>query len=682
MKRSVSAIAAGVALACLLGAAVAQTSEKPYRLAGFGNSLMGCIQLHKLAALAGTRGHELVVETTGAAGAPMPWLWNHKTREIKGILDEGNWDGILLQPFLRPLDADKAGARNFIDYALRNSPGIKVYVYAQFINDWGLDYQTVWNQDVTQYVTTGSSAEHNVRANRTRGYYEALTREIRSMYRDLQVVMVPVGHAFALLDEKIQAGRVPGVESIYQLYADATHTNNFGNFLTGMTWYAVLFNESPVGLPIGDYQGDPEKPYTCIITDEQARILQKTAWAVAATHPLAGVTGTVEVVRIATPAIHPAPIVGEEYRKRLQAVFGHAPYEWSVIEGKLPDGLALTDDGTITGTPTSASAAEVTVQVAEARDNAAEREFTVTAQTDTAPRIALDSADLGTVRAGEQVRIDLRAEDGNGRLRWEFADARTGVRLMHGLRLRGSGTVVGAVGIQGTHEFPLRVVDADPVDPESDQKTFTLTVEAPAPGVVTVPRVDRDAIRDTWVFMRLERAGKANMSDYIEQFTFPEHPVTKVVAGPEFNNKAAFQLVHNGGILYTVVHVHDDEIVVSESDPVNGDSVEVFFDIYNDREKVYNADDRHAIITPTGQVSGAPGRKSGGGAMRTEQGYFAYLRMPSHDMKRKLEKGAVLGFDVAVNDLDADDGPVTRVYWRGDMRNAQDTTNFGTVILE
>jgi hypothetical protein len=246
MKRSIACTIAVLTCLTLLSNTVAQaqkTSEETYRLAAFGNSLMGNIRLKALGELAQTRGQKLYVESTGAAGAPMPWLWKAKTDQIKAILDKGHWDGLLLQPFLRPLAQDKVGAKNFIDYARRKSPDIKVYIYAQFINDYGLDYQRVWNQDVTQYIKTGQSAEHNLKANRSKGYYEALTREIRAMYPDLEVVMVPTGHAFALLDGKIKAGLVPDVENIYELWADATHVNNFGSYLVGMTWYAALLGQ-------------------------------------------------------------------------------------------------------------------------------------------------------------------------------------------------------------------------------------------------------------------------------------------------------------------------------------------------------------------------------------------------------------------------------------------------------
>ncbi|MFP4380030.1 MAG: sugar-binding protein [Candidatus Sumerlaeia bacterium] len=657
--------------------------EEPYRLAGFGNSLMGNIQLQSLAKLAEERGHPMYVESTGAAGAPIPWLWEAKTDEIKAILDKGNWDGILLQPFLRNIEEDKKGVKNFIDYALQKSPDIKIYVYAQFINDFGLDYQDVWLQDVTQYVETGESTDENIKANRTRGYYEALTKEIRKMYPDLEVVMVPAGHSFALLDQKIKAGMLPGVQSIYELYADGTHTNNFGNYLVAMTWYACIFNESPLGLPIGEYQGDPEKRYTKIISDEQARILRETAWQVAATHPLAKVTaGESTDLEIVTPAVQPAPVTDEKYTLELHAAFGKQPYKWSLAKGDLPQGMEIAESGALQGQAAKAGQSEFTVQVADASGKTATHQYRMTIEEDTAPEITTTKTDLGTVRAGEQIRLNVQAEGGNGHLRWSFAKAKTGVDNMHGLRLLGNGTLVGAIGLEGTFEFPLKVTDSDPGQPESDTKTFTVTVKEPAPEVVMANKVERGTIKGAWVFMRLEREGKGKMSDYIEQFKYPETPITTIVEGKSFNNKASFQVFHDGSSMYAAVRVVDDNIVVNPNDPTNGDSVEIFFDIFNDREKVYNADDRRAIITADGEVSGSPGQKSNPGAMRTDDGYVAYIRMPAHDMKRKLEKGAVLGFDVAVNDKDSEDGSITRVYWHGDMNNATDTSNFGTIILE
>ncbi len=66
---------------------------------------------------------------------------------------------------------------------------------------------------------------------------------------------------------------------------------------------------------------------------------------------------------------------------------------------------------------------------------AAEKAFALNVETDTAPTIVAERSDLGTVSAGQLVRIKLQATGGNGRLRWDFARLRRNEKTAHGLRM-------------------------------------------------------------------------------------------------------------------------------------------------------------------------------------------------------------------------------------------------------
>jgi hypothetical protein len=55
--------------------------------------------------------------------------------------------------------------------------------------------------------------------------------------------------------------------------------------------------------------------------------------------------------------------VDRAYQASLAATGGKQPYTWSLTGGGLPDGLSLTSEGTLTGTPRGAFSGNITVQV-------------------------------------------------------------------------------------------------------------------------------------------------------------------------------------------------------------------------------------------------------------------------------------------------------------------------------
>jgi hypothetical protein len=55
----------------------------------------------------------------------------------------------------------------------------------------------------------------------------------------------------------------------------------------------------------------------------------------------------------------------------LSASGGRAPYTWSVVSGALPDGLALSNDGSVSGSPSTAGIFSFTIQVADSGNGTA-----------------------------------------------------------------------------------------------------------------------------------------------------------------------------------------------------------------------------------------------------------------------------------------------------------------------
>ena len=77
--------------------------------------------------------------------------------------------------------------------------------------------------------------------------------------------------------------------------------------------------------------------------------------------------------------------VGAAYTQTLTATGGTLPYTWTLVSGALPAGLTLSSTGTISGTPTTATTANFTVQVRDAAQATAQRAFSITTATAAAP---------------------------------------------------------------------------------------------------------------------------------------------------------------------------------------------------------------------------------------------------------------------------------------------------------
>ncbi|MCK4822322.1 putative Ig domain-containing protein, partial [bacterium] len=73
----------------------------------------------------------------------------------------------------------------------------------------------------------------------------------------------------------------------------------------------------------------------------------------------------------------PATKLGDPFSFQFEALYGKPPYSWSISDGMLPDGMGLSSDGILSGTPTEAGEFTFTVRVTDDNVNFAEKEFTL-----------------------------------------------------------------------------------------------------------------------------------------------------------------------------------------------------------------------------------------------------------------------------------------------------------------
>ena len=251
-----------------------------------GNSITDSIRYSGLQKLAESRGRSHTWGRHMIPGAPLEWTWNHPSEGFSeppygyypNALPNYAWQTVVLQPFDRPLASDLDYAGRFFDLALQGNPDVQLYVYAFYPRrnyssypdprNWGDDWEGQWLAGTT--------------VNTSRAYFEALADGLTASHPQARPVrIVPTGEVFYHLYRKIQRGEVPGIDSIWDFYADDVHMNPTGSYVLATTYFATLYHESPVGLPVPAEYGS--------IDPALARVIQETVWEVVPDYPRAGV---------------------------------------------------------------------------------------------------------------------------------------------------------------------------------------------------------------------------------------------------------------------------------------------------------------------------------------------------------------------------------------------------------
>jgi hypothetical protein len=174
------------------------------------------------------------------------------------------------------------------DDAVGPDPSVQMWVYAtwpapaDFANcmsgDWNRD-PAIWNPPAATSWEQGVDLMLQ--------YDEAVRAGLVSLRPARpQPFIVPAGLALKNLKVQVEAGAVPGMATgsfftrIYeQGLATDDHLTSDGRYLVSLVFYAVMFQQSPVGLPHAD----------TTLTDAQAAVFQQVAWDTVQGYPLSGV---------------------------------------------------------------------------------------------------------------------------------------------------------------------------------------------------------------------------------------------------------------------------------------------------------------------------------------------------------------------------------------------------------
>lgn len=240
-------------------------------------------------------------------------------------LVEHQWDKAVFQLYDSALSTDTEAISAFIDLALENKTCDTFYIYSTWPtrkklgkDDEGrlqvenIDFPAVWENDYD--FTMEVNSWMSKKASASRKYADVLLAQLNAKYANLPqpIRLIPVGEVVFALDQKIKAGKIPGLESLAQrrpdmvpgldhdtttadganaLYADPIHFNpmphksaTLGTMVMGMTIYTVLSGQSPVGLSAKPYELDGPEDAALV------KAIQETIWEVVTADPRTGVT--------------------------------------------------------------------------------------------------------------------------------------------------------------------------------------------------------------------------------------------------------------------------------------------------------------------------------------------------------------------------------------------------------
>ncbi len=505
----------------------------------------------------------------------------------------------------------------------------------------------------------------------TRQHADNLVQNLRGKFPEKasQIRLVPVGHAMELLEQSAKVGQLPGIKTMWDLYNDGVHINQLGSFIVGTTFYAAALGKNPRGLPSEFYFSAKPGEELKLPSPETVAAIQQAVWDVVTTHPLTGVTSPEETPRIATPAIDPA-VAGEPYEQRLFAGGGAPPLVWSIVGEPKPAGLVLDGaTGMLSGTPPAVGEPAFTVRLTDARNRTAEKKFTLRVDEDSEP--AITTTELPPARRGEFYRFQLGSSGGNGGVRWRPKDSRGG--LPPGVKLHESGLLAGTPGLEGEHTIRVVLSDNDPIEPDTAEAAFTLATGPLSPNALLLRRCvepvtldgtpDEPAWGGAWHKIEKTVSGKPGATAEFSAFWDGADP-------------------GNPGI-HVAVRVRDTTPRRDSENPEDDDSVAIYLDWLNNREGVYNFDDRRFVIDREGRLQNVGSTE--GAAFKAAPcagGYTVEAHIPFRNLKDfTIGQFGSVGFDVAVND-DSDGGPSDgALTWRGSATNATDPGGFGVVLL-
>jgi hypothetical protein len=198
--------------------------------------------------------------------------------------------------------------------------------------------------------------------------------------------------------------------------------------------------------------------FTLRVVDQLGKIASKSFTLVVGPPP--------PPLSIKTEAL-PQGMLGINYTARLEALGGAGGYSWAIESGALPAGLAMSEEGAITGQPAAIGTTAFIVRVRDAVGTTSTKQLLLVIG-QPPPPLVIQTVQLAETTAERPYQQSLQATGGVPPYTWTIASG----SLASGLSLSADGAISGTPLVAGTSVFVVRVTDS-----ASQSATRTLAIQ-------------------------------------------------------------------------------------------------------------------------------------------------------------------------------------------------------------
>lgn len=227
---------------------------------------------------------------------------------------------------------------------------------------------------------------------------------------------------------------------------------------TGSYAWSLSTGALPAGLSLsaaGAITGTPINSGTSSFTVQVADAATPPATA---THALTLTVNPAAAPLTITTTTLTAAAAGQFYSATLAASGGTNPYTWSLSAGALPAGLSLSAPGVISGTPTAATTASFTVQVADAETPPVQVTQALSLVVHASGALVVSTTSLPAATVGATYQANLQANGGTGPYTWSVT---SGALPTWASLNAATGAITGTPDTAATTSFTVKVADAE-----------------------------------------------------------------------------------------------------------------------------------------------------------------------------------------------------------------------------